>query len=573
MNLQSNNLSKTNDTDQQNNFVVSRVAEDVRNGKFAGRVQTRFPPEPNGFLHIGHVKSICLNFGIAAEFGGVCGLRLDDTNPVNESLEFVESIISDVRWLGFDWGSHFYYASDYFEDLYEYAIKLIGLGKAYVDTLSTDEIRTYRGTLKEIGKNSPYRDRSVDENLDLFRRMRNGDFAQGDHVLRAKIDMCHSNMSMRDPVMYRILHATHHRTGNDWCIYPMYDFAHGQCDSIEGVTHSICTLEFENNRPLYDWFLDTLDIDHPRQIEFARLNLSYTVLSKRKLGLLVNGGYVNGWDDPRMPTISGMRRRGYPPMALREFCDVIGVAKRNNMVDFALLEHVIRQELNLTAKRYMGVLNPVKVVILNYPEDQTEYVEGINNPEDSEMGTRQIPFSRVLYIEHDDFMEDPPKKFYRLSPGREVRLRYAYYIKCESVKRNSETGAIEEILCTYDPDTKGGNASDGRKVKATLHWVSAYHAVNTEVRLYDRLFKVEDPSSKAADDLHALLNLDSLECLSDCKLEPSIVEVNYDETFQLERLGYFCVDKIDSKSDHLVFNRTVTLRDNWLRQQKKQSTK
>ena len=447
-------------------------------------------------------------------------------------------------------------------------MQLIHSGKAYVDSLSAEDIRDHRGTLKEPGRDSPYRDRSVEENIDLFERMRRGEFKDGSHVLRAKIDMSSSNINLRDPVMYRILHMTHHRTGNKWCIYPMYDFAHGQCDSIEGVTHSICTLEFENNRPLYDWFLDELDVDHPRQIEFARLNLNYTILSKRKLASLVEGGHVSGWDDPRMPTISGMRRRGYTPEALREFCEKIGVAKRNTTVDFALLEHTLRQHLNKTVQRAMGVLRPIRVVIVNYPEDQVEQIEAINNPEDSGMGTRRVPFSRVLYIERDDFLEDPPKKFYRLAPGREVRLRYAYYIKCESVIRNYETGEIEEIRCTYDPDTRGGSASDGRKVKATLHWVSAAHAVDAEVRLYDRLFTVEDPTSVPAEDLDQILNPASLETIYGCKLEPGIASIDPGTRFQLERQGYFTLDIEDSNAEHLVLNRTVTLRDSWARIQK-----
>ena len=559
--------------ESQNNFVSLIVSKDVKDGKFNGRVQTRFPPEPNGHLHIGHAKSICLNFGIAADYEGVCSLRLDDTNPAKEGSEFAQAIIEDVNWLGFDWGNNFHCASDYFSELYQFAIQLIHSGKAYVDSLSAEDIRAYRGTLKEPGRDSPYRDRSIEENIDLFERMRNKEFKEGSHVLRAKIDMSSSNMNLRDPVMYRILHVSHHRTGNEWCIYPMYDFAHGQCDSIEGVTHSICTLEFENNRPLYDWFLDALGVDHPRQIEFARLNLNYTVLSKRRLAALIDCGHVSGWDDPRMPTISGMRRRGYTPEALREFCDRIGVAKRNTTVDLALLEHILRQHLNRTVQRAMGVLRPIRVVIVNYPEDQVEQINAINNPEDAAMGTRKVPFSRVLYIERDDFLENPPKKFYRLAPGREVRLRYAYFIRYESVIRNPETGEVEELRCTYDPDTRGGFASDGRKVKATLHWVSAAHSVDAEVRLYDRLFAINNPASVPVEDLDSILNPASIEIIHGCKLEPSLADVTSGSRLQLERQGYFCVDSVDSSVEHLVFNRTVTLRDTWARIQKANNNK
>ena len=568
-----NNSTIKTGKELQNNFVSSIVSRDVKDGKFAGRVQTRFPPEPNGYLHIGHAKSICLNFGIAVDYKGCCSLRLDDTNPVKEEFEFAQAIIEDVNWLGFDWGDNFHCASDYFPELHRFATQLIHAGKAYVDSLSPDDIRLYRGTLKEPGRDSPYRDRSIEENIDLFERMRTGEFKDGSHVLRAKIDMTSSNINLRDPVMYRILHVSHHRTGNEWCIYPMYDFAHGQCDSIEGVTHSICTLEFENNRPLYDWFLDELGVDHPRQIEFARLNINYTVLSKRKLAALVNFGYVSGWDDPRMPTISGMRRRGYTPEALREFCDVIGVAKRNTIVDLALLEHILRKHLNRTVQRAMGVIRPLRVVIVNYPTDQVEQIDAINNPEDPSMGTRQVPFSRVIYIERDDFLEDPPKKFYRLAPGREVRLRYAYFIKCESIIRDPETGEIEELRCTYDPETQGGFAPDGRKVKATLHWVSAAHAVEAEVRLYDRLFAIEDPTSVPVEDLDSILNPASLDIIHGCKLEPSLSDVTPGNRFQLERQGYFCVDSVDSSAEHLVFNRTVGLRDTWARIQKANKNK
>jgi len=549
----------------KSDFVRVAVFEDVRAGKFDGRVQTRFPPEPNGYLHIGHAKSICLNFGVAAEHGGVCSLRFDDTNPEKEEAEFVESIVTDVRWLGFDWGHHLHYASDYFEDLYQFALQLIRAGKAYVDSLSADEIRAHRGTLTEPGREGPYRERTVDENLELFEGMRAGEFPEGSHVLRAKIDMRSGNLNLRDPVMYRILHARHHRTGDKWCVYPLYDFAHGQSDSLEGVTHSICTLEFENNRPLYDWFLNELGVAHPSQIEFARLNLSHTVLSKRKLAALVAGGHVSGWDDPRMPTISGMRRRGYTPTALRDFCDVIGVAKRNTTVDMALFEHTLRQDLNRHAPRAMGVLRPLRVVLLNYPEGQVEQLEAVNNPEDLSMGTRSVPFSRVLYIERDDFRADPPRKFFRLALGREVRLRYAYFIRCESVVKNAETGEVEELHCSYDPTTRGGSAPDGRKVKATLHWVSAAHAVDAEVRLYERLFLAEDAGALAAEDLASSLNPESLQILRGCKLEPGLAQATPGSRFQFERQGYFCVDSAESSEQWPVFNRTVALRDTWAR--------
>ena len=551
--------------DIKTDFVRAAVLEDMRAGKFDGRVQTRFPPEPNGYLHIGHVKSICLNFGIASEHGGVCSLRFDDTNPAKEEAEFVESIIEDVRWLGLDWGRHLHYASDYFDDLYQFALQLIRAGKAYVDSLSAEEIRGLRGTLTEPGSDSPYRERTISENLELFEGMRAGEFTEGSHVLRAKIDMSSGNLNLRDPVMYRILHARHHRTGDRWSIYPLYDFAHGQSDSLEGVTHSICTLEFENNRPLYDWFLDELGVAHPRQIEFARLNLSHTVLSKRKLAALVAGGYVTGWDDPRMPTISGMRRRGYTPEAMRNFCDRIGVGKRNTTVDMALLEHTLRKDLNRRAQRAMGVLRPLRVVLLNYPEERVEQIEAINNPEDSSMGTRTVPFSRVLYIERDDFRVDPPRKFYRLAPGREVRLRYAYFIRCESVVKNAVTGQVEELHCVYDPSTRGGFSPDGRKVKSTLHWVSAAHAVDAEVRLYERLFSVEDPSAVAAEYLASSLNPSSMQVLRGCKLEPGLANADSGISFQFERQGYFCVDSVDSSGQQLVFNRAVALRDTWAR--------
>jgi glutaminyl-tRNA synthetase len=553
----------TTDSKAPSDFIRAIIAEDVRQKKYGGQVITRFPPEPNGYLHIGHAKSICLNFGIAAEFGGHCNLRFDDTNPTKEEAEYVEAIKEDVRWLGFDWEDREYYASDYFEKLYEYAVQLIKDGKAYVDDLSAEEIRAYRGTLTEPGKESPYRNRSVEENLDLFERMRAGEFEDGARVLRAKIDMKSGNLNLRDPVMYRILHTPHHRTGDKWCIYPTYDWAHGQSDSIEGITHSICTLEFEDHRPLYDWFLDQLKIHHPRQIEFARLNLSYTVLSKRKLSELVEGGHVSGWDDPRMPTLSGMRRRGYTPEAIRNFCDRIGVAKSNSVVDIALLEHCVREDLNKRAPRVMAVLRPLRVVIDNYPEDMVEMMEAVNNPEDASMGTRKVPFSRVLYIERDDFREDPPKKFFRLAPGREVRLRYAYYITCERVVKDEKTGEVIELHCTYDPATKGGWAPDGRKVKATLHWVSAAHALDAEVRLYDRLFVKPYPDAEKDVDFKTYLNPNSLEVLTSCKVEPGLAGAKPGSRYQFERLGYFCVDTVDSSDEKLVFNRTVALRDSW----------
>ena len=552
-------------------FIRARIMEDIRRGKNGGRVHTRFPPEPNGYLHIGHAKSICLNFGIAEEFGGLCNLRFDDTNPVKEDVEYVESIKEDIHWLGYDWGDREYYASDYFDQLYNYAIELIQKGLAYVDSLSQEEIRQYRGTLTEPGKESPYRNRSVEENLDLFERMRRGEFEEGECVLRAKIDMASPNIVMRDPVLYRIKKVPHHRTGTKWCIYPMYDFAHCLSDAIEGITHSLCTLEFENNRPLYDWILDHVSAPcHPQQIEFARLNLSYTVLSKRKLLKLVEEGHVSGWDDPRMPTISGLRRRGYTPESIRNFCDRIGVAKVNSVVDVELLEHSIREDLNKRAPRVMGVLRPLKVVIENYPEGQTEELDAINNPEDPSAGTRKVPFSRVIYIERDDFMENPPKKFYRLAPGREVRLRYAYFITCTDVIKDPETGEITELRCTYDPASRGGNSPDGRKVKATLHWVSAEHAIDAEVRLYDRLFLKRDPDDvPEGQDFTANLNPKSLEILENCKLEPSLKSAKAGERFQFERLGYFCVDP-DSTPEKPVFNRTVTLRDTWAKIREKE---
>jgi glutaminyl-tRNA synthetase len=561
------NLEKSNrnaESPERRNFIRDIIDEDLKTKKFDGRVHTRFPPEPNGYLHIGHAKSICLNFGLARDYKGLCNLRYDDTNPTKEEVEYVESIKRDIRWLGFDWEDREFYASDYFDQLLEYALQLIKKGKAYVCDLTADEVREYRGTLTQPGKESPYRNRSIEENLDLFERMRKGEFPDGSRTLRAKIDMASPNLNMRDPVMYRILHASHHRTGDKWCIYPMYDWAHGQCDSIEQVTHSICTLEFADHRPLYDWFLDELGIYHSQQIEFARLNLNYTVMSKRKLLELVEEGQVKGWDDPRMPTLSGLRRRGYTPEAIRAFADRIGVAKSESTVDVASLEDCLRDDLNKRAPRVMAVLRPVKLVIENYPDGQVEELEAVNNPEDASMGTRKVPFSRVLYIEHDDFLEQPPKKYFRLSPGAEVRLRYAYIIRCTGVVKDEKTGAITEIRCTYDPETRSGSPQSARKVKGTLHWVSAAHAVDAEVRLYDRLFTVEDPGGENWKDA---LNPNSLEPLRGCKVEPSLREAKSQDRFQFERLGYFCVDD-DSSETHPVFNRTVTLRDTWAKIQK-----
>ncbi len=566
------NMTAT-DSVPSSDFVRNIVVEDLKTNKYGGRVHTRFPPEPNGYLHIGHAKSICLNFGIAAQYGGFCNLRFDDTNPSKEDVEYVDSIQEDVRWLGFDWDDRLFYASDYFEQLYEYALQLIKKGKAYVCDLSADEIREYRGTLTEPGRDSPYRNRSIEENLDLFERMRAGEFDDGSRVLRAKIDMASPNLSMRDPVMYRILRATHHRTGDEWCIYPMYDFTHCLSDSIEGITHSICTLEFENNRPLYDWFLDELDAYHPQQIEFARLNLSYTVMSKRKLLGLVEDGVVTGWDDPRMPTLSGLRRRGYTPEAIRNLCGRIGVARADSIVDITFLEHCIREDLNQRAPRVMGVLRPLKVVIDNYPEDQVEEMEARNNPQDPSMGTRKVPFSRVLYIERADFREDPPKKFFRLAPGREVRLRYAYFITCVGVVKDEQTGEVVELHCTYDPATRGGSSPDGRKVKGTLHWVSAAHALEAEVRLYDRLFVKANPlGEKDGSDFKSYLSPNSLETLASCRVEPSLAGALPGSRYQFERQGYFCVDP-DSSGGTLVFNRTVSLRDTWAKIEKAQKKK
>ncbi len=543
------------------NFIEEIIDEDLKTGKYS-TVHTRFPPEPNGYLHIGHAKSICLNFGLAEKYNGKCNLRFDDTNPSKEEEEYVNSIIEDIKWLGFDWQERLFFTSDYFDQLYEYALILIKKGKAYVDSLTYEEIKEYRGKPIEPGKESPFRNRSIEENLDLFERMKNGEFAEGDYVLRAKIDMSSPNMNLRDPIMYRIKHETHHRTGNKWCIYPMYDWAHGQSDSIEGISHSICTLEFENHRPLYNWFLDELGIHHPRQIEFARLNLNYTIMSKRKLLELVEGKYVNGWDDPRMPTLSGMRRRGYTPESIRNFADKVGVAKRDSISDVALLEFSLREDLNKRAERRLAVLRPLKIVISNYPENKVEYLDAVNNPENEKAGKRKIPFSRELYIEQGDFQEEPHKKFYRLAPGREVRLRFAYIIKCEEVVKNSE-GIIEKLICSYDPDTKSGSGTSNKKVKGTIHWVSAEHSVNAEVRLYDRLFTVENPAGDKEKDFKEFLNPKSLEILNNCKLEPELSEAKIGQYFQFERTGYFVLDSKDSKKDNLVFNRTVSLRDTW----------
>lgn len=550
-------------------FIRDIIREDNKTGKFSNKVHTRFPPEPNGYLHIGHAKSICLNFGLAQEFDGQCNLRFDDTNPTKEEEEYVNSITQDVKWLGWDWGENLFFASEYFDKMYEYAVKLIKKGKAYVCELTPEETREYRGSLTRPGKDSPYRDRSIEENLELFERMKNGEFPDGSKVLRAKIDMTSPNMNMRDPIMYRILHASHHRTGDKWNIYPMYDWAHGIEDSIENITHSICTLEFENHRPLYDWFLDELEAYHPQQIEFARLNLTYTVMSKRKLLKLVKDGFVNGWDDPRMPTISGLRRRGFSPESIRDFCRTVGVNKFNSTVDYALLEHCLRKDLNITSPRYMAVLDPLKVVITNYPEGQTEEFDAVNNPENQSAGTRKVPFSRVIYIEKEDFMENPPRKFFRLSPGREVRLRYAYFLKCEEVIKD-DNGEIVELRCTYDPESRGGNSPDGRKVKATLHWVSAQDCFDAQVNEYGHLFTKENPDEvEEGQDFTANLASDSLKVLKGCKMEPAMKQLKAFDRIQLERLGYFCVDK-DSKEGDMVFNKTVGLRDTWAKIQKNQ---
>ena len=541
------------------NFIEDFVEEHNRDGRFGGEVITRFPPEPNGYLHIGHAKSMCLNFGLAEKYGGRCHMRFDDTNPAKEEEEYVESILQDVRWLGWDWGEHLYFASDHFDKLHDFAVDLIKRGKAYVDDLDQEQIRKYRGTLTEPGVESPFRDRSVDDNLSLFRGMKEGEFEEGTKVLRAKIDMASGNINMRDPVLYRILKTPHHRTGEEWVIYPMYDFAHGQSDSVEGVTHSICTMEYEDHRPLYDWFLDSLDVYHPQQIEFARLNLSNTVLSKRKLVQLVREGRVGGWDDPRMPTLAGLRRRGYTPASIRSFCEQVGVAKRQNVIDIAMLEHAVRDDLNRRAPRVLAVLRPLKVVIENYPEGQVEHLDAINNPEDPDAGTRKLPFSRELYIERDDFMEDPPRKFFRLAPGREVRLRYGYFITCTDVIKDA-AGEVVELRCTYDPETRGGQAPDGRRVRGTIHWVSAEHAVDAEVRLYDHLFTSERPDDD--DDFMTTLNPESLEVVPNAKVEPSLADAVPGEKYQFERIGYFAVDP-DSQPGALVFNRTVTLRSSW----------
>ncbi len=562
----------TNDSTAKLDFIRAIVADDLKTNKWDGRVHTRFPPEPNGYLHIGHAKAICLNFGIAHEFSGLCNLRFDDTNPIKEEAEYIESIKQDIRWLGFDWGDRLFYASDYFEQMYQYAVQLIKKGKAYVCDLSAEQIREYRGTLTKPGKNSPYRSRSVEENLDLFQRMRAGEFEDGARTLRAKIDMASPNLNMRDPVMYRILHATHPRTGGKWCIYPTYDWAHGLEDSVEGITHSICTLEFENHRPLYNWFLDELGIFHSQQIEFARLNLTYTVMSKRKLLQLVRDGLVRGWDDPRMPTICGLRRRGYSPESIRNFCQLIGVNKFNSTIDIALLEHCVREDLNKTSPRVMAVLRPLKVVIDNYPKDKVERLEAVNNPEDPSAGTRKVAFSRELYIEQEDFMEEPPKKFYRLAPGREVRLRYAYFVTCTDVVKD-KNGQVVELHCRYDPATRGGDSPDGRKVKSTLHWVSAAHALEAEVRLYDHLFRNENPDDvEQGADFKSNLNQNSLEILTSCRVEPSLAGAAQGSRYQFERLGYFCVDP-DSSDTKLVFNRAVSLRDPWAKIQKAQENR
>jgi len=562
------NLNETNRETVSLDFIRTIIEEDIRELKNDGRVHTRFPPEPNGYLHIGHAKSICLNFGLARQYSGLCNLRFDDTNPIKEEQEYIDAIKRDVRWLGFDWEDREYYASDYFETLYEYAVKLIQKGKAFVCDLTADEIRETRGTLTEPGQESPYRNRSIEENLELFQRMRRGEFPDGARTLRAKIDMTSGNLNLRDPVIYRILHAPHPRTGDTWCIYPMYDWAHGQSDSIEGITHSICTLEFEDHRPLYDWFIRELEIFPSRQIEFARLNLNYTVMSKRRLLQLVNEGHVQGWDDPRMPTISGIRRRGYTPESIRDFCDRIGVAKRESVVDIALLEHCLREDLNRRARRVMGVLRPLRAVITNYPEDEVEELDAVNNPEDESMGTRKIPFSREIYIEREDFQEDPPKKFFRLAPGREVRLKHAYYITCDSVVKDRSTGEIVELHCTYDPETRGGWSQDGRRVMGTLHWVSAAHAVDAEVRLYDHLFTVANPLDQTEGDFKDYINPESLIKLAGCKVEPSLARPEPGERYQFLRQGYFCAD-LDATSEKPVFNRTVTLRDTWAKIQQR----
>ena len=554
-------------------FIRKFVTEDMASGRFKGRVHTRFPPEPNGYLHIGHAKAISIDFGIAEDFGGLCNLRFDDTNPIKEDTEYVDAIQEDVRWLGFDWGDRLFYASDYFEQLYDYAVQLVKTSKAYVCDLSEEETREYRGTLTKPGENSPYRDRSVEENLDLFERMRAGEFEDGARVLRAKIDMASPNINMRDPVMYRIRHVAHQRTGDKWCLYPMYDWAHGLGDSIEGVTHSLCDLAYEDHRPLYDWFLDQLGVYHPRQLEFARLNITYTILSKRKLIKLVQQDFVRGWDDPRMPTLSGMRRRGYTPEAILDFCNRIGVAKSNSVVDIAQLDHCVRDDLNKRVARVMAVLRPLRAVIDNYPEDQVEEFDADNNPEDASMGTRKVPFSRTIYIERDDFREDPPKKWFRLAPGREVRLKHTYYVTCQEVIKDETSGEVNELRCRYDPESRGGSTPDGRRVRGTLHWVSAAHSLDAEVRMYDHLFTEPSPESADGDeDFSADINPDSLEILTSCKVEPSLARSTPGSRYQFLRLGYFCTDP-DSASGRLVFNRTATLRDTWAKIEKTKNKK
>jgi glutaminyl-tRNA synthetase len=561
---------KSNEIEKTSHFITEIIDDDLNTNKYEGRVHTRFPPEPNGYLHIGHSKSICLNFGIAKQYGGKCNLRFDDTNPTKEEQEYVDSIKEDIKWLGFDWEDREYYASDYFNTLYEYAIKLIKKGKAYVDSSSGDEIKDMRGTPTRPGTESPYRERSVEENLELFTKMKSGDYKDGEHVLRAKIDMSSPNMNLRDPVLYRIKHAHHHRTQNDWCIYPMYDWAHGQSDSIEGITHSICTLEFENHRPLYDWFIKELEIYHPQQIEFARLNLSYTIMSKRKLLQLVQDGHVDGWDDPRMPTISAYRRRGFTAESIRKFAESVGVAKRNNVIDLSKLEFSIREDLNKRAQRVMAVTRPLKVVLTNYPDDLVEEMDAVNNPEDESMGKRKVKFSKELYIEKTDFMEDPPKKYFRLSPGSEVRLRYAYIIRCDEVIKDPESGEVLELRCSYDPETKSGSGTSQKKVKGTIHWVSANHALDAEVRLYDRLFNDPDPGGHKEKDFLDFINPDSLEVLDNSKVEQFLADSKPGDKFQFERMGYFCRDTKNESENKLIFNRTVSLRDTWAKLEKQQ---
>ncbi|MCH7826686.1 MAG: glutamine--tRNA ligase/YqeY domain fusion protein [Bacteroidetes bacterium] len=564
-------MENSEEKDQINDFIRQIIKEDLKENKNDGKVHTRFPPEPNGYLHIGHAQAIWLNFGLAEEFNGKCNLRFDDTNPEKEEVEYVDSIMEDIKWLGYDWDIRLYYASDYFEQLYNFAVELIKKGKAYVDSLTPDEIKEYRGTPTELGKASPFRDRTIEENFDLFERMRAGEFEDGKHLLRAKIDMSSPNMNLRDPAIYRIRKVHHHRTGDEWCIYPMYDFAHGQSDALEGITHSICTLEFENHRPLYDWFLDNLSVPcHPQQIEFARLNINYTVMSKRKLLTLVENNIVSGWDDPRMPTLSGFRRRGYTPEAIKNFVERAGIAKRESIIDIALLEHSIREDLNKKTQRVMTVLNPIKVIFDNYPEDKTEELDAVNNPEDEKMGKRKITFSKEIYIEREDFMEDPPKKFFRLSPGNEVRLRYAYIIKCVSVINDENTGEVKEIHCTYDHETRSGMPQSKRKVKGTIHWISVNNSIEAEIRLYDRLFTVEEPTKDKEKDFIDFVNPDSLKILTNCKVEPWLKNAKALDKFQFERRGYFCLDSKDSSSEKLVFNRTVPLRDTWAKIAKKQ---